>query len=526
MNTDKDSRPKGTQVPRISQTLVPRPLAVQDENGEFCFTDDVRIIHEVGFSDQAAFLAKETGISHSHVIPWGNYTAEHGEKTLMVMLRHEDGLPSEGYNLEITPGFIRITASEGKGMFWGIQSLMQLFLIRNDECEDSAVLIPCGTVHDAPAFAWRGFMLDCCRHFFTVSFIKKLIAAASRFKLNVFHWHLTDDQGWRIPITEYPALTEIGSRRTVLAYQDGRTYGGFYTHDEIREVVEYAASHNMDVLPEIETPGHASAILASYPHLGCEGVGSFSVEDRWGIFDNVLNVGNDEVFTMLDCVIRTVASLFPFPYIHIGGDECPRVQWKNDPLCHERIKQQGLKSVDELQSWSTVQVNSIAAHHGKKIIGWDEILDGTDTMGLPSDAVVMSWRGLEGGIKASDAGHKVIMCPTTQGCYLDYKNYDSPEEPGNLGMATVRKSYEFSPTPQGMSENQRHLVLGGQGNLWTEKIPFSRNAEYMLFPRLCALAESFWLGDEKDFEDFASRMDTIYRLLDIMDLRYYQGPWA
>lgn len=513
-------------VQRLSESLIPRPLSVHDHDGGFSFSGKTTIIHAAVFTRQAVFLAEElVGIGCVRTVREDDPERMRGTDSPCILLTHEEDFPAEGYRLEITPTGIHIGATEEKGLFWGIQSLMQLFLYRNNNLGDT-IIIPCGTATDSPAFPWRGFMLDCCRHFFSVEFIKKLIAAASRFKLTVFHWHLTDDQGWRIPIPEYPALTGIGSRRTELAYQDGRTYGGFYTHDEIREVVAFAARHNIDVLPEIEAPGHASAILAAYPRFGCDGAGPFAVEDRWGIFENVLNVGKDEVFTMLDAVIRTVSGLFPFPYIHIGGDECPRTQWKTDPLCQKRIRRQGLKSVDELQSWSTVQVNEIASRYGRRIIGWDEILEGTGTLSLPTNAVVMSWRGPEGGIRAAQAGHNVIMCPTTRGCYLDHQNYASPEEPGNLGVATVQESYAFSAVPAGMAEQQKKLVLGGQGNLWTEKIPFSRNAEYMLFPRLCALAEALWLGDEKDFTGFASRMDALYNLLDALDIRYYQGPWV
>lgn len=422
----------------------------------------------------------------------------------------------EGYTLSIKDNEAILKAKTNAGMYYAIQTLRQLAYTAEGK-------IPYLSIEDYPAFEWRGFMLDTSRHFYTADFIKKMIDLASFHKLNRFHWHLTDDQGWRLPVKGYEKLTEIGAWRDDPRFSWGGKRGGFYTEEEIRDIVSYAAERHIIVVPEIETPGHASAILASYPELGCTG-GPYTVETRYGIFDEVLCAGNDAVFTMLDAVFDTVVDLFPGPYVHIGGDECPFVRWEACPKCQKRIKDEGLEKASELQAWITVQISKMLEEKGKIPIGWDEVLDGTEKLGLPKNVIVQSWRGVEGGIKASALGHKVIMSPLTDGCYLDYKNFDCEEEPGMHRITTVADSYTFSPLKDEMTEEQQKCVLGGQGNVWTELMYASKIVEYMTFPRLCAISESLWIDEnKKDFLSFAKRLIKHKERLDRMNVLYYRG---
>jgi len=427
-------------------------------------------------------------------------------------------LIEEAYILDVSETSIRVHAVSDAGFFYAEMTLKQLYMTYGGN-------IPCVYIEDIPEYEWRGFMLDVCRTFYPVEFVLKMIDAAAFHKLNRFHWHLTDDQGWRFNVPEYPKLTEIGAYRKSLRLPEGEyPKGGFYTDDEIRKVVEYAAARHITVVPEVETPGHASAILASYPELGCTG-GPYAVEDRFGIFDDVLCAGNDAVFTVFEKIFDTVCRLFPGPYVHIGGDECPRTRWKECPKCQFRMKQEGLSGENLLQSYLTAKFAKMLEARGRVPIGWDEVLDGSEKFALPNTLVVQSWRGMEGGEKASALGHKTIMSPNTAGCYLDYKHLDSPMEPGNLGVITVKDSYSFSPVSVGMSEGARKNVLGGQGNLWTELIYAPKIAEYMVFPRLCALSESFWLPvEEKDFKSFSARLSVHKKRLDDLDFQYYRGP--
>lgn len=516
----KTQQPKYTKA---SEQLIPMPSRLSDSDGIFSFNSDIGIIYSELFKPEALLaassLAKSAGLDSDYpTMQVGG--GRHATYKKSIRLVHSELAPqqSEAYRLIVTPEQIDIEAGSEAGIWCGIETVRQLIL-------SSGADIPCFSCYDEPRFEWRGFMLDCCRHFFTVEFIKKMIDVASLHHLNRFHWHLVDDQGWRIPIPEYPLLTEVGAYRTKLDQNWDPIYGGFYTHEQIREVVAYAAQRHVMVVPEIETPGHASALLTAYPELGCTG-GPYQVEARWGIFDEVMCVGNDKVLTVLDAVFKTVAELFPAPYIHIGGDECPRTRWKECPKCQQRMKDEHLKSEDELQSWMTVQVTKLVEKYGRRAIGWDEVLDGTESLGLPKSVIVMSWRGLEGGIKASAMGHQVIMCPIT-GCYLDYRHLTSPEEPGNIGLVTVKSAYESDPIVDEMDEQQAQNVIGGQGNLWTEKICYSKHAEYMYFPRLSALAEGLWTPKaNKDFESFRNRLPALQDRLDALGFYFFKGALA
>lgn len=424
----------------------------------------------------------------------------------------------EAYILDVSEKSIRVHSVSAAGFFYAETTLRQLFMTYGAS-------IPCLYIEDIPEYEWRGFMLDVCRTFYPVEFVLKMIDAAAFHKLNRFHWHLTDDQGWRFCVPEYPKLTEVGAFRRNLRLPDSEApKGGYYTDDDIKRVVEYAKERHVTVVPEVETPGHASAILAAYPELGCTG-GPYAVEDRFGIFEDVLCAGNDAVFTVFEKVFDTVCRLFPGPYVHIGGDECPRTRWKKCPKCQLRMKQEGLSDENLLQSYMTSKFAKMLEDRERIPVGWDEVLDGSQTFGLPLSLIVQSWRGKKGGEAATALGHKTIMSPNTAGCYLDYKHLNSPMEPGNLGVITVKDSYSFSPVSFEMSEGARKNVLGGQGNLWTELIYAAKIAEYMAFPRLCALSESFWLpSPEKDFNSFSSRLEIHKKRLDDMDIQYYKGP--
>jgi hexosaminidase len=368
-------------------------------------------------------------------------------------------------------------------------------------------------------------MLDCSRHFYSIRFIKKLIGALSLHHISRFHWHLSDDQGWRLPVKEYPLLTEIGSKRVNRRLQKPFYSGGFYSEEEIKELVDYAAARHIEVIPEIDLPGHASAILASYPGLGCTG-GPYQVEDRFGIFDDVLCAGNDQIFDLFEKILDTLARLFPSSYVHIGGDEVPSTRWEACPKCRKRLAELGLKKSGELQSYVTMRLVKMLAERDKTAIGWDEILGDTEQFRLPKEAVVMSWRGSKGGIKASGLGHQVIMSPNTNGCYLDYKHIDAPEEPGQpWGLSSVYSGYSMDPVTAEMSAEEARLILGGQCNLWSELIPAAKTAEYMIFPRLCAIAEALWTPREaKDFADFSRRLIIHQKRLDSLRLLQYRGP--
>jgi hexosaminidase len=369
-------------------------------------------------------------------------------------------------------------------------------------------------------------MLDCSRHFYQVGFIKKLLDALSLHHINRFHWHLTDDQGWRLPVEAYPLLTEIGAKRLEYRRQNQHYRGGFYTYEDIREVVAYAASRHIQVIPEVDFPGHASSILAAYPGLGCTG-GPYRVEDRFGVFEDVLCAGNDGLFALAEAVFDTLAELFPAPWVHIGGDEVKVKRWNACPKCKKRLQETGLGEPQELQSWITVRLVQMLAARGKIALGWDEILEDSASYPLPQDTVVMSWRGRSGGLRASRKGHRVIMTPNTEGCYFDYRQSSDSEEIGQYPVATVAQCYQMDPVSPEMSAAEAALVLGGQGNLWSELIYGGRIAEYMIFPRICALAESLWTPREaKDFADFTRRLVVHRRRLEALGFLVYPGPLA
>lgn len=447
---------------------------------------------------------------------------------------YDGTIPEETYMIEVVPEKVLVKASGLRGFNYAIQTLKQMLPVEifgTQPAPRADWTLPCVTINDAPRFAYRGLHLDECRHFFGIDEVKRYLDIMEVHKLNKFHWHLTDDQGWRIEIKKYPRLTEVGSIRKGTCIKkdfnsnDGILYGEgmWYTHDQIREVVAYAASKGIDVIPEIDLPGHMLAALAAYPELGCTG-GPYEVWTRWGVSEDVLCAGNDRVYEFLKDVLTEVCELFPYEYIHIGGDECPKVRWESCPKCQAKIKALGLRDKDGhdaehyLQSHVMSQMEKFLNEKGRKIIGWDEILEGE----IAPNATIMSWRGEAGGIKATGLGHKAIMTPNTY-FYLDYyQSLDVANEPFGIGgHLPIERCYSYEPYAESMTGEQCRLIWGVQANLWTEYIAEADHLYYMLLPRLAALSEVQWCrSDRKDWDRFQGAADHFCRIYDIMGYNY------
>lgn len=436
----------------------------------------------------------------------------------------DEALPAEGYTMDVTKDGLEVRASHFSGFFYALQSLKQLLPVAiygTEPLPDATWEVPCVSIEDAPRFAYRGMHLDVSRHFFGVEEVKRYLDVMAIHKLNTLHWHLTDDQGWRIEIERYPDLTRVGSIRKATVVRkdwdtyDNTPYGGFFTQDEIRDVVQYAAERGITVIPEIDLPGHMLAALTAYPELGCTG-GPYEVWGRWGVADDVLCPGQEKTFAFLEGVLTEVMELFPSEYIHIGGDECPKMRWEKCPRCQARIRSLGLKDDGEhtaehyLQSYVTDRIGKFLARHGRRIIGWDEILEGK----APSDAVIMSWRGSEGGIAAAKLGHDVIMTPNSHFYFDYYQSLDTDAEPFGIGgYVPMERVYSYDPAFPELTPDQQKHILGVQANLWTEYISSAEHLEYMLLPRLAALSEVQWCQpDVKDWNRFIGnfRSDRIY----------------
>ena len=456
-------------------------------------------------------------------------TNNNNENSIILKYSDDSKYGKEGYTLDVTESGVEILGSSA-GQFYGIQSLLQLLpteIFGNRIIENIELAIPFVNIEDSPRFEWRGMHLDVCRHFFSVDFIKKYIDYLAMHKMNTFHWHLTEDQGWRIEIKKYPKLSEVSAYRneTIIGHHntdpqkfDGTKYGGIYTQDEIREVVKYASDRFITVVPEIELPGHSVAALTAYPELSCTG-GPFEVRTSWGISDDIYCAGNELTFEFLENVLSEVVDLFPSKYIHIGGDEAPKHRWKECDKCQTRIEQEGLSDEHELQSYFITRMEKFLNSKGKQIIGWDEILEG----GLAPNAAVMSWRGNEGGIAAAKSKHKVVMSPNTN-CYFDhYQTENRDDEPLAIGgFLPLEKVYSFNPVPPELTAEEGKYIIGAQGNVWTEYIPTSDHVEYMAFPRLSALAEVVWTNESnKNFSNFKSRMIKHYKRLDAVGTNYF-----
>ena len=428
-------------------------------------------------------------------------------------------LGNEGYELQITPTAVALAANSPAGRFYGEQTLRQL------RAADGT--LPCCRIWDKPRFSWRGLMVDVSRHFFTKDEIKHFLDVMAVHKFNVFHWHLVDDQGWRIEIKQYPRLTEVGAWRKGISFgldpgasrnyrSDGK-YGGYFTQADVREIVAYAASRHITVVPEIEMPGHSSAALAAYPEFSCTGQ-PFSVDLVGGIFHGIYCAGQDAAFTFLENILSEVLALFPGPFIHIGGDEVPKDNWQKCPRCQQRMAAEKLKDEHELQSYFIRRIEKFINAHGRRLIGWDEILEG----GLAPNATVMSWRGVAGGIAAAQAGHDVVMTPTTH-CYFDFyqAQIGQPQAAGYRPPLPWETVYEFEPIPVEIPADKAHHVLGGGGNLWTESMPNYGHLQFMAYPRACALAETLWSPKaSRNLADFKARLKTHTNLLDALGVNY------
>lgn len=513
--------------------IIPLPQKMDLRDGAFQVTAGTRVFADSASRATAKFLAD--GLRPSTGYPLKVNTKYFGSAAIsggiLLMTKNADtNLGLEGYELTVATNSIVIRAPTQAGLFYGVQTLFQLLppeIFSTNKVKDVAWQIPCVQIEDWPRFQWRGFMLDVSRHFFNKPEVETFLDAMAMHKMNVFHWHLTDDHGWRIEIKKYPKLTEVGAWRAEAGFgfdpklttaygPDGR-YGGFYTQNDIRDVVKYAAARHITIVPEIEMPGHATAALAAYPQYSCTG-GPFEPSMTAGIFNGIYDPAKEETFQFLADIIAEVSPLFPGKYFHIGGDEVPKETWQKSADCQALMKREGLKNEEELQSWFTRRIEKIVNANGHSMIGWSEILQG----GLAKNAAVMDWIG--GAKEAASAGHDVVMTPTTY-CYFDfYQSSNHVTEPKAAawgGPLTLNKMYAFEPMPTNVPPELQSFILGAQGNLWTEQISNLKQAEYMTFPRACALAEVTWSAkDAKNWEDFMRRLQIQARRLNELDINY------
>ncbi len=516
-----------TSIPAI----IPQPQKMKLGSGNFSLTASTRLIvaEKSELTETASYLAKRVfRASGFDLLADKPSDAKGGIIRLSIDSRIKG---EEAYTLSVTAEKVDIRAATSAGIFYGIQSLLQLMppkIFGNSARQDILWNIPFVDISDAPRFGYRGMHLDVGRHFFPVENIKSYIDYLALHKMNRFHWHLTEDQGWRIEIMKYPKLAEVSAWRkeTLIGHAgrakasfkfDGKRYGGYYTQDEVREVVAYAAERHITIIPEIELPGHSLAALAAYPELACT-EGPFEVGTYWGVFKDVY-CPNEATFTFLQDVLSEVMALFPSKYIHIGGDECPKDRWKESQFCQELIKREGLKDEHELQSWFVRRIEKFLNKNGRKLIGWDEITEG----GLSPTATVMFWRGhmTDLPLSVAEGGNNLIMTPTSH-CYFDYYQSKRDSEPLAIGgYLPAKKVYEFEPIPTDFPQELIPQISGLQGNVWTEYIPTWKHLQYMVFPRLCAMAEVGWSAkDARDWSDFSSRMNVHFQRLDLLGINY------
>lgn len=494
--------------------IVPKPVSVTPGNGRFVISGKTRICSGKDLEAPAMLFVSQmekltgTELSFSDIPSKGS-----------IKLQTDLAMDAEEYVLNVSKKSVSVTGGSEAGVYYGLQSLLQL-AINNDGA------IPAVMITDKPYMAYRGAMMDVSRHFFSVDEVKRFIDILALHKLNRFHWHLTDDQGWRIEIKKYPLLTSIGSiRKETLVGQmdesremkyDGIPYGGYYTQDQIREIVDYAAKRYIEVIPEIELPGHGVAALTAYPWLGCTG-GPYEVWTRWGISKDVFCAGKESTFEFIENVLTEVLELFPSKYIHIGGDECPKDRWEKCPLCQKRMKDEGLENEKELQSYFMQRIEKWMHSHGREIIGWDEIMDG----GISKTAIIMAWRDQFNGTKAAQQGNRVIMTPKWN-CYLDYSQTSDPDKYEPIGprrYLSIRQAYRLDPYDR-LTPEEQHNILGVQANVWAEYIPDFQYHQKKVLPRLAALSEVGWAYDRKNYDDFVKRLASFARLYDKEGLVY------
>jgi len=523
-------------------SIIPQPVSFQKGEGSFVIDNNTSLKGNAANKDINA--ATELFSAYIKSMSGKTLSLNTGKaKVIELNLSKTEGIGDEGYLLNVTPSSVVITANAKSGLVYGMQTLFQTVQIGNG----NTIQIPAMQVKDYPRFKWRGMHLDVGRHFYPVSFVKKYIDFLTTYKFNKFHWHLTDDQGWRIEIKKYPELMTKGGYRngTIVGRYPGTAnnnlrYGGFYTQQEVKEVVAYAAQRAITVVPEIEMPGHASAAIAAYPWLSCfpekptpipEPASAMStlrqaqgdkklVQETWGVFDDIFCAGKDSTFLFLQGVLDEVLSLFPSKYIHIGGDEAPKVHWKVCPACQARMKKEGLKDEHELQNYFITRMEKYLNSKGRTIIGWDEILEG----GLAPNAVVMSWRGEAGGIEAAKQNHDVIMTPGNP-VYLDHYQGDPASEPVGIGgFNPLKRVYDYEPIPKELNGEQAKHVLGAQANLWTEYIPTTQHVEYMVLPRMLALSEVVWSAKEsKNWNGFNERLQQHFKAFGQKGWNYSKG---
>ena len=540
MSCQPHLKQQNNQMNQIS--LIPQPKLLKHLDGNFDLKSIKYIVLRNGREEErrtAEFLQKYLmPITPLSITDFSSISLNNDVNYFIISLDEGSDIPDEGYELKIESGkSIEITASSFPGLFYGYQTFRQLCPIELEKGEKPVnTQIPNCYIKDAPAFGYRGMHLDVSRHFFDIEFVKTYIDMIAFHKMNVFHWHLTDDNGWRIEIKKYPELAEKSAWRvdrtkepwrehTPIQPGEKATYGGFYTQDEIREVINYADDRGIMVIPEIEMPGHTSEVFAAYPELSCKGdIIPVNPGSYWPNVD-IFCAGNEEVFTFLENVLEEVIELFPAPYVHIGGDEAEKTYWETCPKCQKRIQDEGLKNEHELQSYFIKRIEKFLLSNNKKLVGWDEILEG----GLAKTATVMSWRGMKGGIESAKAGHDVIMCPITH-CYFDYEQGDSEtslENIGEFGVTTLKEAYSFNPIPDELNENEAKYVLGGQANLWTEFVQTPARAQYQILPRMTALSEVLWSGPGKhSYDNFYNRLRYLLNRFDVMEWTHAPGSFV
>ncbi|NYH41950.1 hexosaminidase [Micromonospora jinlongensis] len=504
---------------------LPLPASFLDGDGVFQLTASTAIDAPAGLAAVAQWLQDALRPATGLPLP---ITEGRAEQAIVLRIRPE--LAAEAYRLVSGPAGTTIEGGDSAGVFYGCQVLLQLLppaIYRRSPVGPALWAVPAVTITDAPRFGWRGAMLDVARHFMPKHDVLRFVDLLAMHRLNTLHLHLSDDQGWRVEIRRHPALTEVGAWRresqlgaTPDAPGDGRPHGGFYTQDDIREIVAYAAQRHITVVPEIDLPGHTQAAIAAYPQLGVTG-NALQTWTRWGINTNVLNTEDTTVAFFCE-VMDEVMDLFPSPYIGIGGDECPKEQWHTDARTQELMRLRGLRDENELQSWFISRIGEHVAARGRRVFGWDDILEGD----APSGAVVASWRGMTGAVTAARRGFDVVSCPDDQ-VYLDYRQSEDPREPIPFAVPlTLRDAYAFDPVPEELTPDQAARVLGGQANIWTEHMDAPRIVDYYAFPRLCAIAEALWSPKERSYEDFLPRLEAHLRRLDAIGVEYrpHQGP--
>jgi hexosaminidase len=519
-------------------SIIPEPVSVVKNAGYFILPKNVNVTlpANADSKETSNILKERLSVPTGYAVTINSKTAASSPIQLTLNKTADKTLGTEGYSLSVTAKSVAIKANQPAGLFYGVQTLLQLFpkeIESKTLVKNIAWQAPCVSITDYPRFGWRGLMFDVSRHFFTKQEVKDFIDDMVKYKYNLLHWHLTDDEGWRVEIKSLPKLTQVGAwsvKRvgyfgtfSVPTPDQKREYGGFYTQDDIKEVVQYAKERFVNILPEVDVPGHSLAAITAYPDLACSGgtenhgVGSGEEIKDWSnhvaLVDDNLCPSNENVYVFLDKVLTELAQLFPFEYIHMGGDETFKTFWEKSDAVKELMQKNGLKNMEEVQSYFEKRVEKIVESKGKKFMGWDEVLEG----GLAPNAVVMSWRGIKGGIEAAKLGHEVVMSPSTF-AYIDYMQSDPVIEPRVYASLRLKKSYEFEPVPDGVDAK---FIKGGQANLWTEQIYNTRHLQYMVWPRALAIAESVWSPKEKkNWNNFAKKVENNFGRMDVEQIKY------